>query len=94
MISRFGFSQDLTDFERNMTDSRHLRSESELGVGNVGIYVEYHYYVIKKTFAYDLTFTFWFPNALAYQLEDPLISETCALEENASHHLTSRSQVS
>ena len=66
----------------------HLWSDSEPGVDTVGIYVENHY-------SWNREFFIWIQldniklsekGSLPLLLEDHLISETCPLAENASHH--------
>ena len=66
-----------------------VRSDSEPGVDTVGIYVENHHGVNRECFTWIR-----FDNmklsekgSLLHLREDPLISETCPLEESASHHV-------
>ena len=68
-----------------MTVFLHLWSDSK---PRVRIYVEHHY-------NWNQEFFIWIPvdnmklgekGSLPLLLEDPLISETCSLEESASHH--------
>ena len=72
-----------------MDPGPHQWSDSEPEVDTVGIYVENH-------FNRNREFVIWirFDNmklgekgSLPQLLEDPLNSETCPLEESASHHL-------
>ena len=66
----------------------HERSDSEPGTDTVGIYAKNHEGKNRECFI-------WIrlekrklgeKGSLPPLLEDPLISETCALEESASHH--------
>ena len=43
--------------------------------------------VENSSFGYNLTFEIWISEVLAYLREDASISETCPLEESASHHI-------
>ena len=75
--------------DRNMNWGQHQRSDSEPGVDTVGIYVENHVGRNRECFIWIR-----FDNrklcekgSLPHLRKDPLISETCPLEESASHHL-------
>ena len=72
-----------------MADARHLWSDSEPGVDTVEICVEHHEGQCRE-------FVIWIQcdnrklgenGSLPLLREDPLISQTCAMEENASHYL-------
>ena len=67
----------------------HLWSDSEPGVDTVGIYVENHHGWNRECFIW-IQFDHMKlgeKGSLPLLLEDPLISETCPLEESASHHI-------
>ena len=71
-----------------MADLTHQWYDSAPGVDIVGIYVENHHGRCREFFIWIR-----FDNmkvdekgSLPYLLQDPLISETCPLEESASHH--------
>ena len=88
-ISRTHFSQDSQDSYNILAVLHHERSDSEPGTDTVGIYVESHEGKNRECFIW-IRFE---KNKLCEKgylpplLEDPLISETCALAESASHHL-------
>ena len=71
-----------------MAHVHHQRSDSEPGVDTVGIYVENHYNVNREFFIWIRfdNMKLGEQGSLAHLREDPLISETCPLEESASHH--------
>ena len=63
-------------------------SDSEPGVDTIGINVKNHHGRYREFFIW-IRFDNWKcyeKGSLAVLLEDTLISETCPLEENASHH--------
>ena len=65
-----------------------LLSDSGPGVDTVGIYVENHHNECREFFIW-IRFDNMKLSEKGYlpaSLEDPLISETCPLEESASHH--------
>ena len=75
-----------------MTVSHLQGSDSEPGVDTVGIYVENQQGECRE-------FLIWIHSdhrklsekgCLPLLREDPLISETCPLEESASHHMASQ----
>ena len=71
-----------------MAGCPHLRSDSEPGVDTVGIYVENHSGE-NREFVIWIQFDNRKSNEKGYLpllREDHLISETCHLEERASHH--------
>ena len=88
MISRSHVSQDLQAFDKIVADVAYQWSDSEPEVDTDGIYVENHHGVNRECFIW-VRFahkTLGEKGSLPYLLEDPLISETCPLEEIASHH--------
>ena len=78
-----------------MADVTHQWYDSEPGVDTIRIYVENHSNRCREFFIW-ISFDFLksrFPRVRALLLEDPLIYETCPLEESASHHVVdARSQ--
>ena len=88
MVSRTQVSYDFQDVVRNVAAFDHLRWDSEPGVGTVGIYVENDYNDCRELFIW-IRFDhrkLGEKGSLLLLREDPLISEKCALEENASHN--------
>ena len=88
LISRSRFSQDLQDSEKIGAVFLPLWSDSEPGVDTVGIYVENHSNRCREIFIW-IRFDhrrLGEKGSPPLLLEDPLISETCPLEESASHH--------
>ena len=71
-----------------MADLHHLWCDSEPRVDTVGIYVENHYSTCREFFIWMRfdNMKLGEKGSLPQLLEDPLISETCPLEESASHH--------
>ena len=87
-MSRIRFSQKSQDYHKIVADLPHLRLDSKPGVDTVGIYVENHYNENRELFIW-----IQFDNlnisekgSLPALREDAMISETCPLEESASHH--------
>ena len=88
MISKKRFSQKSQESDQNLSWGQYQWSDSETGVHTVGIYVENHHNRNR-----DLFIWIRFDNmklgekeSLALLLEDLMVSETCSLEESASHH--------
>ena len=77
-----------------MTDVIYQWSDSEPVVDTVGIYVENHYNVNREFFIWIRfdNMKLGEQGSLTLLREDPLISETCPLEESASHHLPQNSR--
>ena len=67
-----------------------MHSELEPQVDTVGTFVENHEGKCRDLFIWirDDHMNLDEKGSLALLLEDPLISETCALEESASHHVS------
>ena len=88
MISRSSVSQDIQDFSRNVDPGPHVHSELEPEVDTIGIYVENHEGVNQEWFIWIRSDNrkLGENGSRPALLEDPLISETCPLEESASHH--------
>ena len=79
-----------------MADLPYQWSDSEPGVDMVGIYVENHYNKNRECLIWIRfdNMKLGEKGCLPLLREDPLISETCPMEESASHHLKSDMVVS
>ena len=70
-----------------MADGQHMWNDSEPRVDTSGIYVENHQDWNRECFIWiRFVVKRCEKGSLPALLEDHMISETCHLEENASHH--------
>ena len=81
-------SMFIQDSSKTVADLPYQWSDSEPGVDMVGIYVENHYSKNRECFIWIRfdNMKLGEKGCLPLRLEDPLISETCPVEESASHH--------
>ena len=75
-------------FENIVAETLHLRVDAESGVDTIGIYVENHDIGCREFFIWIRNDhrEFCEKGSPPLLLDDPLVAETCPLEESASHH--------